>query len=670
MNTDEKLVFFGDAIKAVVGKENTIGGYLVRFSSAEDPDLTNEFFTKNTQFGPNLTPPLLYHHGFDPKMKASIIGSGSWTMDEVGIWYEAQLAMADQYQATIMKLAEQDKLRFSSGAVTVEREQQGKSTWLKTWIIGEASLTPTPAEPRNVAMPVKSIFTESNDLEQTESTVGKEEEEKQEAKAVIVPTPEIETQTQTKKMEPEKTPTVDVAQIAKDAIKAYQVAQDEAAAEALKAKAIAPQKEQYNVAPAVVADSSHWKFDNYPIEELSFTAEFLNQAEGTRRDAKPASDSLLKTLAMRMDSKGENGKVIDPARHAFKSWQAKSGVKANEIAQSTLASYGDEWVGVAYSSNLWESVRSATSVVGRIPSFEFPAGAESMVIPIESTDPVWFLVAQASALSSNPGGIPTNTVTSSQVGTANKTATLSKLGARSLYTGELSEDAVLPFAGQLQKQLVTSGAEYLESAVIDGDTATGATTNINDIAGTPAATDWFLAFNGFRKSCLVTTTANSRDAGALTASDFLETAKLLGTAGQLAEPGKTSFILDASTYWKAIELTEVKTRDVFSSPTIENGRLTGIYGFDVSQSFHMHKAQPSRLANANGKVDLDTAGNNTTGSLLAVRWDQWMFGYRRRMTLETSRIAAADSTEIVAIMRASLTQRGTEGSAISYNITV
>ena len=49
---------------------------------------------------------------------------------------------------------------------------------------------------------------------------------------------------------------------------------------------------------------------------------------------------------------------------------------------------------------------------------------------------------------------------------------------------------------------VQEGMEVLEHVVIDGDTETGATTNINDIGGTPAGTEAFMLFNGFRKSGL------------------------------------------------------------------------------------------------------------------------------------------------------------------------
>jgi hypothetical protein len=40
------------------------------------------------------------------------------------------------------------------------------------------------------------------------------------------------------------------------------------------------------------------------------------------------------------------------------------------------------------------------------------------------------------------------------------------------------------------------------------------------------------------------------------------------------------------------------------------------------------------------------------------------------MTLETTRIARADTTEIVALMRFGLIYRDSDASAISYNITL
>ena len=154
-------------------------------------------------------------------------------------------------------------------------------------------------------------------------------------------------------------------------------------------------------------------------------------------------------------------------------------------------------------------------------------------------------------------------------------------------------------------------------------------------------------------------------------TDYLETVKLMGGAGINAlDRSKVAFVVDPSTYYKTLSLPEVLTRDVYSSPTLENGQLTGLWGYGLNVSAQMHKASAVRKANSAGKVDVDVVGNNTTGSILAVRFDQWKFGWARRMTMETTRFANSDSNEIVALMRVGLIQRDTEAAAITYNVGV
>jgi hypothetical protein len=145
----------------------------------------------------------------------------------------------------------------------------------------------------------------------------------------------------------------------------------------------------------------------------------------------------------------------------------------------------------------------------------------------------------------------------------------------------------------------------------------------------------------------------------------------MGTAGiNSLDREKVFFLIDPSTHYAALLLQEVLTRDVFSNPTIENGQLTRVFGYRNYVTSHMCKASANRLSNSAGKIDLDTAGNNLYGHILAVRPDQWRFGYRRRMTMETTRIPAADAWEIVCHIRAGLINRDTEASAITYNLTV
>ena len=158
-------VFQGSELKAV-GK-GMVQGYLVRFGNPQDTDLERDYFTKATDFGMEFSDGsshklgLYYNHGMDPVVKTKKIGYGTIKMTDNGLWYEAQLDMADEYAKMIYELAKKGKLGFSSGAAShmVDREPMGKSYEIKRWNLAEASLTPQPAESRNMAS-VKRYFDE------------------------------------------------------------------------------------------------------------------------------------------------------------------------------------------------------------------------------------------------------------------------------------------------------------------------------------------------------------------------------------------------------------------------------------------------------------------------------------------------------------------------------
>lgn len=442
---------------------------------------------------------------------------------------------------------------------------------------------------------------------------------------------------------------------------AVKVAEDKVKAEYAK-KGRLPFKEG---APAVLQFSELSKYDHLDAADQALFVGVLNATDGTTQiKLNRASENAVKALAVKLSE--DETRVGIMGQRAMKAL----GIKADEVMQQDLSGYGDEWVGVAYSQAIWDAIRVGTFVAEKIPSIEVPPGHESITLPLEGADPTYYKVAETTDHDST-SGYPVASVTSSKMATGSASLTLAKMGARVPWSGELEEDSLIPFVNQLRMQLQLAGAEQLEHAIIDGDTEAGASTNINDIAGTPAATDLFMMFDGFRKSCIITTSANSRDGGALADTDFIETVKLMGTAGINAlDITKVDFIIDPNTHWKALELAVVKTKDVFSQPTIEKGKLTGIWGYPVNVSANMHYKATARKTDSAGKIDVDTQGNNTKGGILAVRWDQWLMGYRRRMTIETTRYPASDSTEIVALMRLGLKQRDTEASAISYNLTI
>ena len=146
--------------------KNKVGGYLVQFTTEDDPDLEGEFFTKATDFGQHLTAPVLYQHGMDTKIGRRRLGSGTLKPDDVGVWIEAQLELRDEYEQAIYEMAVAGKLGWSSGTAPhlVEREGTGKAVHLISWPLGlDASLTPTPAEPRTRAVTLKSVYPDPED---------------------------------------------------------------------------------------------------------------------------------------------------------------------------------------------------------------------------------------------------------------------------------------------------------------------------------------------------------------------------------------------------------------------------------------------------------------------------------------------------------------------------
>jgi hypothetical protein len=81
-------------------------------------------------------------------------------MDDTGLWYEAQIDLADEYGSMIAKLCKQGKMGFSSGAAghLVERKSMGGAAEITRWPIAEASITPTPAEYRNSVKTLKEYY--------------------------------------------------------------------------------------------------------------------------------------------------------------------------------------------------------------------------------------------------------------------------------------------------------------------------------------------------------------------------------------------------------------------------------------------------------------------------------------------------------------------------------
>ena len=142
----------GAALKAV--ETGDVEGLLVVFGSPETTDLENEFFTAETDFGRLRETPIWLNHAQPVKTASGIIlveepiGYGALEITDEGVIIRGLLDAKYRYLAQIAS-----ELGWSSGTAAhlVVRQTVGKAVHIKRWLLGlDASITPTPAEPRTM----------------------------------------------------------------------------------------------------------------------------------------------------------------------------------------------------------------------------------------------------------------------------------------------------------------------------------------------------------------------------------------------------------------------------------------------------------------------------------------------------------------------------------------
>lgn len=159
----DALIYFGGEVKAL-DDSGRVGGYLVRFTDAQHKDLVGDYFTKDTYLGARSGDGVdcLFHHGlplkaaFPAEFSDHLFAPLKTKVDDIGVFAETVLDLADAYEKKIHELVIAGKLGWSSGAPPhmVKRAEDG---FLKRWPIAEGSLTPMPCEPQNRALAMKSF---------------------------------------------------------------------------------------------------------------------------------------------------------------------------------------------------------------------------------------------------------------------------------------------------------------------------------------------------------------------------------------------------------------------------------------------------------------------------------------------------------------------------------
>ena len=149
-------------IKSVGDNEETVGAYGILWGDENNRDYHNEYFTAKTAeykavFDGMGAIPLLFDHGFDNRIKSTVIGKVTkLEEDEIGLWFEAKLTEHETYKKMVKPLVEKRVLYPSSGVLPAAKRVKSTGEIVR-WPIVEMTMTHRPAEYRMLDIPVAEL---------------------------------------------------------------------------------------------------------------------------------------------------------------------------------------------------------------------------------------------------------------------------------------------------------------------------------------------------------------------------------------------------------------------------------------------------------------------------------------------------------------------------------
>ena len=726
-----------DGFMKFVDGRDRVRAYAVLFGNKDlsDISLERDFFDAKTNFWLDKLPPpkpLTYDHGADLKMEGEVIGTiDRIGLDDWGVWYEAELRKAREYEDAIAemmgyikKLISDGVLRSSSEALPsyVVRERQDNGThYVKAWPLALVSATTTPAEPRMIRNPlrvvkaydligaspaVKSLIAESADSHGAAGGAAMAGADGAgEAKAGDTGSksnkPIEENQEETMSEETKN----EVKQMVQDLMKQER--------EVAEAKAVADQARKDEIAAAVTAAREEER--KAVLAEVKKTQRLpFDTGEGgasditvySKWDGFNAGEIALAWMALKAQGHAPSSELIR-ALHA----KAVKSIDSGEFAKNAVVRDAHGFIQKQHEpvadAQLARAIKAFDA--GAIPDRRATKSDEVMYSTLPSYGNDWvpaFWSRELIGMVRNEAkvmklfrvvDVPGESLTIPTVAsktTMYKTAqaanqaqlivttgalmTPVKLGTSSLTLTPLEGSVWTPWTRILDEDSIIAVLPTIQQEVqtdiqeqLDEILISGDTetgaTNISDYGDGAISTSWHLLLVDGLRDYALNN-SNTADCGVLTVEDFITVRKLLGTQGAFAlDPNKLKWILDLGVYWKMLQLSEVLTRDKNPGATIENGELTRIWGSDVVTS------DKYGLTDSSGHIH-NTAGNNTVGSFLCVRPDRWFIGMGRNV--EMSVIGPGDLISTISGTRhLVMTFRidfkySHEGASLGYNVTV
>jgi HK97 family phage major capsid protein len=301
--------------------------------------------------------------------------------------------------------------------------------------------------------------------------------------------------------------------------------------------------------------------------------------------------------------------------------------KAMEIGSNSA---GGSFIPTGFSRNLIELVQLDLRVAALHGRFNMPTNPYTF--PVEGADITAYVVPERNG--DDDAVDSSKFVGAGTPGTSNNTFTAKKVGIRSVFSGEINEDSIIPVLPYVRSKIIRSLAQAQENSVINGDVRVS-----SNIDGVTVATVQTTAYDGYRRACQLAGTTT--DGSTFNLTNLRAVRADMGVYG--VDNSQLAYVCSINGYHKFLGITEVLTVDkIGSRATILNGQMGSIDGIPIIVSEYVSNTLDSQGLNA---------GTASKTEVLLVRRDMFQFGDWREITLKNREVIETDQFVLVALQR-------------------
>lgn len=315
--------------------------------------------------------------------------------------------------------------------------------------------------------------------------------------------------------------------------------------------------------------------------------------------------------------------------------------KANEVQNTGATGYGAEWVlPTQMASEIYDLIPQRSNLLSLLPGnhgSNLPASYSAPYIGLSIGD---MLYEGQQEWSTGTGSATEDDHTQSRRGTPKVTITQKTFIAEIDVSDQLLRRSTpVQIENYLKSELARGMGYTCDYVIVNADSSTGSTGNVNSDDQAPATTfagaggsrHASLVFdNGLRKLALAGSYAT--DAGTLDAGDYLKMISLLGEYG--ADPTQCLFIQPVQVRAKTLAISDfAEFQKYANNDVIAKGLMPTPYGVDILT----HRAV--QLTAADGKRDGASPSNNVKGQILALYKPAVQYGFGAEIKLEPVRVA-------------------------------